>query len=197
VQKCSETHLASGVKIAYYHNLFSEDFMDKKRTHIISEGYSMNYLIPSVILFLVSVFIYIVNIPLGVCLSLAAISLLLIKTGVEVDLNNYRLRSFKEFLSIRRGVWFSLKDSKECLIDYNREAAIMSSRGSSNLVRSETFDLNIIFKSNSKKMIHEFTNYKLARQTSQLLQSEFDLNVFDQFLEIQRNIVSQRKSRRR
>lgn len=167
--------------------------MINNQTHIISEGYSMGLAIPAMILLLFSVFLYLLTIWVGLFISLLALSMLLVKTGVEVDKKNLQVRSYKEFLGSRWGSWYALNDARIAVIEYARSAAIMSSRGSSNLVRSETFDLYIKYKSGARILIHEFTKYKYARQVTKVFREEINLAIDDQFLAIQRNIANRKR----
>lgn len=171
--------------------------MDKNQTYSVSEGYSLDLLIPSVILFVISILFFLVNVWFGAFFSLVALLMLLFKTGIQLDVKEKKIRVYREIFSLKFGEWVSLEKAKECSIDYNRSAAILSSRGSSNLVRSETFSLYIKYCKRPRKLIHEFTNHELAKQTATLLKSEFNLAVVDQFIEIQRSIVSRRRSIRR
>lgn len=155
----------------------------------------MGYLILGMLILFLSIPFYFISIFFGVVLSLLSISLLFIETGVQIDIENKGIRSFKKLFFVTKGVWYALNGVESCIIVYNRDAAIMSSRGSSNLVRTETFDLTLLHKTGRKKVIHEFTDHKLSIQTAKILSEKFGLEINDQFSEIQKEIA--RRMRRR
>ncbi|MDX1444972.1 hypothetical protein [Lishizhenia sp.] len=160
---------------------------------IVSEGFSMNYLIPGMIALVGGVIcvtfepmITVIGVPI-------ALFLLLIKTGVEVNFTKSKIRSYKSVFGIKLGLWNTFEKDTTGILRYTRSAAQMSSRGSSTTVRSETFDFNLLDKMGKEIQIHEFTQYQIARKLLKILEANTGMNIIDEFRETQIKAISKRQ----
>ena len=160
---------------------------------VISEGFSMNYLIPGMIALVGGVILVTFEPMITVIGVTIALFLLFIKTGVEVNFTKGKIRSYKTVFGIKLGFWKTIEKNTTGILRYTRSAAQMNSRGSSTTVRSETFDFNLFVEIGKEIHIHEFTQYKTARKLLKILEAYTDLNIIDAYREIQIKAMSKRK----
>lgn len=164
----------------------------------ISEGYSMNYLIHAVFIIGLGFAMIYFNWLIALIILCFGLFLLFAKTGVVFSSNMENVQAYKSFFGFKTGISYKVSDFKKVILKYTNEAVLLQSRGSSNVVRARTYDIELI-KSNHKKIIlHEFNDYKLAKKTFNILISQDGYTGTNNISEMQAAIVERRrKSRRR
>lgn len=159
-----------------------------KTTHqllAVSEGKTMVYLIPGVlIIFLALPFIYFFF-PVALALTVIAIVLFLVETGLEFDPEAQRFRRYKRLFASSWGQWhtmtepvaFHLRLSVESrsfyALPYQPSPTWNGGRASS---KSVTYDLSYVNSLDQHFMIYEFQDYDLAKQMVKSIQA---LNSFE------------------
>ena len=158
--------------------------MEKKVVY--KEGYSMGYIIHAAFIIIAAYFIGIYYLIPGILVAMLALLLFLIKSGLEIDTSKEEIRSYKSLFNIRFGKWIHLDDIQSATLKYTHEFQLMNSRGTSTNVRTITFDLVLKKEDLNEIKVHEFTEYKMARQVCNKLERILNMNINDEYLEIRR-----------
>lgn len=162
------------------------------KNKIVSEGFSMNYLIPAMIA-LVGGVVCIAFAPMITIFALPlAAFLLLFKTGIEINFNEKKIRSYNAILGLRIGLWTKYEENNTISLRYQRSAAQLMSRGSNTTVRAETYDCYLIKGKDKEIRIHEFTNYPTARKLLRILKEQTQLKIEDEYRDIQMQAIARR-----
>ena len=158
---------------------------------VFSEGYSLDYLIHAFFTFLAAAISFLLFFPLGFLITAIAISLLLIKSGVEIDVSLKKIRCYNEFFSMRFGSWTDLNKVKELELRLTNESQEMSYRSISNTIRTKTYDIWLIQNNNKGYEFHCFDKYDLAMQVLRVIEYDCSIPV--------RNLITEamRKSKER
>ena len=167
--------------------------MEKKAVY--KEGYSMGYIIHAAFLMIAAYFIGIYYLIPGILVAILALLLFFIKTGLEIDTSKNQIRSYKSLYNIRFGKWIHLNEIQSATLKYTHEFQLMNSRGTSTNVRTITFDLILINEKWNEIKIHEFTEYKMARQVCNKLEKMLNMNINDEYLEIRRKATKYKSKR--
>lgn len=151
----------------------------KSQSHLVEEGYSMNYLVHGTFLILFSVCALAVSSFWSIPLLLAGLAALLVRTGVEIT-NSHQIRSYKSLFGKRIGHFhFFTQESKPILV-HSKSAAYLHSRGSSTRVRQESFNLCLLHE-NVQVSIHEFTDRRAAYDFKVKSKNILGIDVLDDY----------------
>lgn len=174
-----------------------------KKTILIHEGLTYEYLVPGLFIFLVGAAILFFSIFLGILIVISGLILMILSTGIEVDVVNQRIRKYQSFLFLRFGVWHGLKYIIQVELKYNPNSAnirgpvqptfafpvLMPNPGGT----AKTFDLYLIDDLGNENMINPFLKISLALKTLKALEGISHLKIVNRFEEMMK---TQRRDRR-
>jgi hypothetical protein len=164
----------------------------KESPNIIDEGYSLNYLIPAAFVFMGGGLTCLYLLPVGLGLIVCGILLISLKTGIELDFKNNKIRSYKSFFSLKTGEWISLKYYTSGKLCYVTRSKKKNEDGSSEKIRNKTYTIELLHQRGKKLPFHEFTSYKLAKQTKQILEEQLNIPVIDAIQESRKQAAGKR-----
>lgn len=178
--------------------------IDMKTHYIIQEGFTLDYLIHSIVLFVVSATLMVFFWPAGVILLAVSIVLIGLQAGIEVDLANKQIRTYHAFATIRKGDWFSLQDFDAAILKLERENTTtnilpMATGGAMAFggarTQAKSYELVFVRKDDHQVSFHEFIDYPLARKVCKILEKGLVMEVTDEFGEIHKKSLAKRKKR--
>lgn len=163
--------------------------------HNLDEGLSLSYLIPAVFVAIGGGVLCLYFSPGGIAILVSAAILISMKTGVEIDVAKKKIRSYKAFFGIKFGDWIGLKYyPKAKLRNVSRGMAEDEKTGQKKRVRNKTYTIELEHRRGKKRAFHEFTEYKLAKQASGILEKELGLEIHDSIEELRRHSSARRAS---
>lgn len=141
-------------------------------TLTVSEGKTLVYLIPGVLIIAVAIPFLFFFWPIALLLLTLAIILFTAETGLEIDLNEMKRRKYKSIFGNKFGIWvdlgeileFQLKLSVESESIRNPFPVAGSWNNTSKTQKSITYDLISVDNFSQRKIIYEFLEYKLAKK---------------------------------
>ena len=160
----------------------------------ISEGYSLNYLVPAVFLFAISIPFLIFIWKIGIIIAFIAFILLRFKTGVVIDIENKRFLSYKSIFGILMGQPKDVSKYHTVYIVFTHdvdEDDLNSLMEAGSMFQAKTYDL-FVKNDLGKLHLHEFVNYDLARNALEVIRENFEMNFYDP-IEENREKMSQKK----
>lgn len=176
-------------------------------TLVISEGKTMNYLIPIIFCGIAALISFVLFFPLGILLALVCILLGLIETGLEFNLEAMQYRKFKSLIGFTWGSWTKIQSPESFHLrlsventTYRRFVQSTSPAfygGSTASSKSITYDVMAHTKTDEWIMIYEFSSYKMALQLVKKMRELESIDVTDHIaLKLQEN-EEKRMNRRR
>jgi len=161
----------------------------------IKLGYTFEYFIPGVLLIIIGGVSALGSIVAAIFLLIPGISLLLLQTGIEIDLDKKRVRKYYELFSLRFGSWIMTKKFSILELSPTNESQTMQHRAGQTTVETKTFDVIFVSKSGFSRELNEFKNYNTAYQVFKLIADTFVLESRNGVEEIRKAIVLRRKSK--
>ena len=159
----------------------------------IKEGYSLNYLIHAFFIIVIGILLFLVHFLPAIVVITLGVMLLLIKTGVIIDLDYKKATAYSSILAYKFGTKsINLKEFNHVRLKYKNEATVMQSRGPSNVIRTKTYTILVFTESNQDALLHEFTNYALALKIFNTLTVKLDYSGYDEVTETQESIKRKR-----
>ena len=122
----------------------------------------------------------------AILLGLAGISLLFIRTGIEINVEKKEISNYQSLFGLKRAKKIRLDNMKKADLVYTKESQVMNSRGTSTNVRTKTYDLYFTDKNNHRIKFHEFTDYRTARRACNTIEKMLNWVIYDEYLEIKR-----------
>ncbi len=167
-------------------------------TLIVNEGKTFIYLIPIIFCSIASLISFVFFWPLGIVLAVISIILSLAETGLELDQQTMKYRSFKSLLGYMWGTWkkipqpesFHLRLSveSESYRDYTFGASTNYYGGSTATSKSITYDVLVQTQSEKWITLYEFLSYKKALVVIRALEEMKTFEVTDHIaLKLQEN----------
>ena len=145
----------------------------------IDEGLTYDYVLHGAIVLvtgiLLSIKLPIVGIPLGIL----GIVIIAIKSGLQADIDTRRIRKYFNFLGYKRGLWKSVNNISHAKLLLSKSTSEMLSRTGTKTIRVRSYDLIFYDKNFQQEEYHCFTSYSKARQFTQILMKEFDVQTHD------------------
>ncbi|MFT5979307.1 MAG: hypothetical protein ACI898_000064 [Flavobacteriales bacterium] len=153
-----------------------------KTKYKFSEGFSLSYIAHAgLILFISAVLAAIFNGYLLLIGCVLIIMLLLITTGVKLDLEAKTFSTYKSVFSKDFDKTIDLTAFKTGRLVFTNERDTFSTTIQVRSLASRTFDL-VLFKADGKKThIYEFQDYKTARKITDLLRQHMSIITYDEW----------------
>lgn len=141
----------------------------------INIGYKLQHLIPAFFIIVIGCLLFFAHWLFAIPVVLFGISLLCMRSGIEIDITNKQIRMYSALSNLKFGSWTDLKPYNHVELKYTNESQTMSSRGSTTTVRTKTYDL-VFYKSDSKEEeFNDFIDYKIATQVFRIVASSFGM----------------------
>lgn len=158
----------------------------------------MSYLIPAFFLIGIGAISFLVHFILAILLILIGALLILAKTGVSFSSDHKNAMDHRSILGYKFGKTFDLQKYDRVELTTTKEAIRMQSRGSSNIIRANTYDIKLYSESTSEILMHEFTEYSLALKAYSFLVEQVGYNGSNEVADKRQAIARNRpKDRRR
>lgn len=166
-----------------------------KTTFIVDEGYSLQFLVHAFCVFVAGGLLFFLNYYVPVPFFLAGIGLLLVRSGVEVDNNERKIRKFYSLFHWRNGKWILLAPFDTAQLVFTNEKEEFGDNYDPNYihspehylpsttVRTITFDIFLLGKNVTKMHICEFTEYSHAQKLLSHLKENYNLAILDGYME--------------
>lgn len=160
----------------------------KTNTLIANEGKTLVYLIPGVVIIVISIPFLFFILPIGILLIIGAISLFTAETGLEIDLNNFKYRRYKSIFNSKSGTWKSFSTPTEFHLILSVESESIRNpypvggggwNNSQNINKSITYDLICIDDLSIRHTLFEFLDYDIAKQMTKRLSNLNQFEVVD------------------
>ena len=160
----------------------------------IEEGYTLDYLFTSVILFIIGGISLFINIFIGILVIVIAVLLLFVKTGTIIDEKRNRIGRYKSIMGKNNIQWTKISSFNKAYLGYKYTSQRMNSRGTSSVIKTKIYKLTLI---GADKIIvfHEYSNYEISKQVLQALKDCFSFEIIDKYHEIQKNAYKRRMDR--
>jgi hypothetical protein len=164
--------------------------MKTTTTHVINEGKTLNYLIPTILCAIASLISFVLFFPLGILLIIICIQLALIETGIEFNGETLVYRKFKLIFGVKRGKWKNIPDPDSFHLRLSVESHTYKTYfpggsgatfygGSNSTSKSITYDVLVHTKTGQWIILYEFLSYKRALQFMKHLSSLDKFEVTD------------------
>lgn len=160
----------------------------------IEEGYTLNYVIPGIagiVLGLILLYANIINFDytdriiasdigwiavfFGGIFIIIGVLFLLVKTGVELNIEKREVRAYQSLFKYTIGEWRDVSYMHKAYLSINRGYYELMSRGGARTHRVQTVDLILIDSLQAKNKLYTFSSKKLAFKTLNLLQKHFNI----------------------
>lgn len=142
----------------------------------INIGYKLQHLIPAFFVIVIGFLLFIVHWIFVIPVVLFGISLLCMRSGVEIDITNKQIRMYSALSNLKFGSWTDLKPFNHIELKYTNESQTMSSRGSTTTVRTKTYDLVFYTPNGKEEEFNDFTDYKIATQVFKIVANSFGMS---------------------
>jgi hypothetical protein len=170
----------------------------------ISEGFVNKYLIPGVFLIITGLIGIAVGsnkqievVICGIVLMLIAIALFASTSGLDIDTETKRYRRYGKCGPLVLGDWKPMPNAVELRVQIHAENATIGGWGlmpiPSQTTKSLTYDLVSIDTLNEKVEIYNFSKYRNAKKSGQILAECLEVELKDMIAEK----LGRRRSRRR
>lgn len=159
----------------------------------IKLGFTFDYFIPGVLLIIIGGVTYFANFIVATSILLLGISLIVLRSGIEIDPNKKRVRRFYELLSIRFGGWIGMKNFEKVELKFTNESQTLVSRGGQRTYETKTYDIVFVDHSGFSRELNDFRNYNVAVQTLDLISKTFSLKSTNEIAEIRKAALERRK----
>jgi len=139
------------------------------------------------------------GIILGFCIALAGAFVALVKSGVQIDLENKTFRSYDHFLGIKYGKWSSYESySFLTLLRSREESATLSNSNRRAVTSSDVFyDICLLnSKQQNKKVIKRLKKKSIAEKDILKLSQQLGFPVVNYQPPMSKKTKAKRKSRR-
>jgi len=150
----------------------------------IDEGNTLDYLIPAFfILLLTPITLYIDFYQEGLFIHhlgtfgavivytvllisfTVGITLLLVKSGIQIDSEHKRIRVYKSFNKYRIGNWIDFSELNSIKLEFTNDSIHLMSRGMEKTYRTKTYDLYLETTPGKFELLHCFDKKGLATKT--------------------------------
>lgn len=163
----------------------------------IPEGRTNDYLIHGVFAIIAAGILLLAHWSLTVLMTALAISLFLVSSGVQIDVEGRRARVYKAIGSLRFGTWVGMERYKSVSLRFTNESQVLTSRASQTNVRVRTFDLHLTTSSGEPILFHDFTDYTKARKCAETMAKQWSWNLTDEIQERRQHAQANAQNRRR
>lgn len=175
-----------------------------KQITSINEGLTYEYVIHGVIAIVAGLLLLLVSPILTLIFIIGGIVLLTIKTGIDIDAENQKLRKFKSIPFLKFGEWIDLKKIILVELKYNANTARTTGPPSSSFALGvvlpnaggtlKTFDLFFHDDVGEEKLINQFLKASQATKTLKALSQISHLKIINHFEEM---LLESKKEKRR
>lgn len=160
-------------------------------------GYTFEYFAHALLLIFFGLVCLFVHYLISIVLILFGILLLLIKSGIELDASNNRLRNYSEIFGFKFGKWIDASGLQRIDLNYTSESQTVKSLIHTDSLHTKTFDVFLQFEDRQEIEIASFTDYQTALDVLGELTMELNVNSKDWINEIREQAFQNRKLRRR
>lgn len=160
---------------------------------VISEGRSYAFLVHASLLassFLVLGFFF----KWPFVLVVPSLALLLLTTGVEVDLRNKSARKYRGWLGYHQGVWLPLSHFQKAVLEDFEISRSAGGRHRFNTSSSRTFDVLLLDRYGKEFELNDFFEYKSALRCIGALEKA-GLEVEDKYAQHTRKLFAKHRRR--
>jgi hypothetical protein len=163
----------------------------------IQLGFTFDYFIPGVLLIIIGGVSCIGSIPIGVVMILSGVALLLLKTSIEIDTGNKRIRKFYALFSLRFGSWISTERFPKATLSLTNESRTILHRGGQTTTRTRTYDIIFHDDAGALKEMNDFRSYDKAVLTLGLIAELLQLQVTNKVEEARGTALKRRREQGR
>lgn len=160
----------------------------------ISEGFSLNYLVPAIFLFAISIPFFVFKWQIGIPIAFIAFILLRFKTGFVIDIDNRKILSYKSIFGVLMGQPKDISKYHTVYIVFTHDVDqddVDSIMEAGSMFQAKAYDL-FVKNDLGKLHLHEFVNYDLARNALEVIRDNFEMNFYDP-IEENRKKVNKKK----
>ncbi len=173
--------------------VFMPNYMETRT--FVQLGFTFEYFIPGVLLIIIGGVSFFANIFVATSILVFGISLLLLRTGIEIDANKKRVRKFYELFSFRFGIWVITANYIKVELSQTNESQTMMSRGGQRTYETKTYDIVFVNKSGFRRELNDFQNYNTAIQTLQIISKALTIESKNKVADIRHAAIQRRKDR--
>lgn len=182
--------------------------MKTSTTLVLSEGKTLNYLIPIIFCAIAAVISFVLFLPLGIILAIVTVLLGIIENGLEFNSETMEYRKFQSLFGFFWGSWSKINDPDSFHLRLSvdshsyRTFSMISNpsfygRDTTSQSKTITYDVVLHTKADQRITIYEFSSYKLALQLAKKLRELESFEVTDHIaLKLEEN-QQKRMNRRR
>ncbi len=167
----------------------------KKRT-VIKLGFTFDFLAPGFFFIIGGGICLLANLILAIFLILFGILLLLLKTGIEIDISNRKVRKYYDLFSIRFGNWINTAYLKKVKLRATNESQTMNGLGGSKTYRTKTYDIIFFDSTGNLSELNDFINYNIACNIFNIISESFALESENEVEQMRAIGLKRRKERK-
>lgn len=149
----------------------------------IPEGRTNDFLIPGVFVLIAGGILFLVHWSIAVLLFALAIAFFSLGSGIEIAVSRREARVYKQLWRLRFGAWVPLDQYSHIDLRYTNESQVMSIKGVENNVRVRTYDLHFTGPDGASRLLHEFSDYRIARRCAEAMVSSWSMTLADEVQE--------------
>lgn len=160
-------------------------------------GYTFEYFIPGVLVTIIGGVSMLANIIAGLIALFVGISMLLIKTGIEIDIEIKAVRKYYALFSIHFGGWMFIPRFPLLLLKFTHTSKVMESRASTRTSHLKTYDLVFSDGNNNEQELNDFKTYEQALKIATWISQNLSVTFKDEVKENYETALKNKQSRKR
>jgi len=175
------------------------------KTTYIDEGLTMDYLLPAFFVFLFACMMFVVHIFLGILTLSVAAAMISLRTGIEIDIANKRIRRRKSLFKKQWGDWIDISGYNHIHLAYERVVSretgspmVGMIMGRSNkAVTVRWYKIHFLSDGVETLEFYDFRDYVKAQKMLAICANGLKISHFDEMQEIRELAMERRKIRGR
>ena len=148
----------------------------------ISQGVTLKYITPGSILIIAGIIAALNGMSLfAIPLLLSGVILLLSIQGAIIDIDNFRVKPYFNFIVVKSGNWVSLENYSKIVLSLFRENQVMRSRATTANVKTKTYDVYFIGAKNKRLNIKGFSNHEEGKRAMNQISEALNMPAEDRY----------------
>jgi hypothetical protein len=168
------------------------DEIEKVR-YCLDFRYTYEYRTIAIIILFIGSVSLVISIPVSIFLIAVAVILLLVKSGLEIDLIERKARKLNQIGGINTGTWLHIADYQRIELRLTSESQTMSSGMQTSTYYTKTFDIVLVNEAGYSTELINYDRYGKAVEIMEYLMDIFNLPGYNRIEEALRKTIKKRR----
>lgn len=162
----------------------------------IDERYTFNYIFIALVFIVFGAILTYFSWLIGLTIITAGIVFLFVKTGTIFNIKHKKIGRYSSLFGKGKILWTNISKYHKAHLDFEFISQKMNSRGTSSTMKTKTYKLRLIGEKD-EKLFHEYSDYKISKQTLEILRQNFGFEIVDKYAEAQKEALIKRSKRKK